>query len=146
MKTYFKILGLIALWALSACEKNEVLPDHAYEGTSTATLATISVSNDAPVAGEEVTITLYYVNMAEDPASQLQLLQQIGDGDFSEVTSFDESSAPVNEEITRTFSYTVPAELDSGTAVTFDMLLSSQKDFPQRERTSLEVTTATEGE
>lgn len=146
MKTYCKIFVFVSLLALAACEKNEVLPGYEYVGTSTATLASISVSNDAPVAGEEVTITLYYVNMAEDPAAQLQLLQQIGGGDFSEISSFDESSAPVDKEVTRTFSYVVPAELDSGTVITFDMLLSSQKDFPQRERTSLEVATVTEGE
>lgn len=142
MKNYkiFQLtIGLLVLGLLSVgCEENDELPDFQTVGTSTATLATISISNDEPDPGEEITITLYYVNMEEDPASQLQVLQKVGSADFSELTTMDESSAQVSSEITHTVNYTVP-NVESGTAITFDMLLSSQKEFPQRERASLEV-------
>ena len=142
MKNYsrfYLITGLLVIGVLSwGCEENEELPDLQTVGTSTATIAEISVSNDEPEPGEEITITLYYVNLAEDPASELEVLQKVGEGDFTELTTMDESSAAVDAEITRTVNYTVP-DVDSATVITLDMLLSSQQAFPQRERTSLTV-------
>ncbi len=128
-------IGLLAV----ACSKNEVLPDYALAGTSTATLAEISVSNDEPVAGEQVTVTLYYVNLGEDPAKQIMLLEKIGSSDtFTEIATLDESSASANAEVTRTFTYTVPA-VPGKTGIVIDMVLRSQKEFPQRERVTLTV-------
>ncbi len=122
-----------------ACEKNEVLPDYALAGTSTVTLADISVSNEKPVAGEQVSVTLYYVNVGEDPAKQITLLEKVGGSDtFTEIVTLDESSAAVNAEVTRTFTYTVPA-VPSKTDIVIDMVLRSQKEFPQRERVTLTV-------
>ena len=146
MKIYNKTLVLIVLiLGFSACVENDLLPDYEKVGTATATLAEISVSNDEPLAGEEVTVTLYYVNRPDDPATQIELLEQIGSGDFTSETTLDESSAAADQEITRTYAYTVP-DVDAGTEITLDMLLSSQnREFPQRERVSLEVTAAEEG-
>ncbi len=146
MKIYSKILVLITLlFAFSACEENDLLPDYEKVGTATATLAEISVSKDEPLAGEEVTVTLYYVNRPDDPATQIELLEQIGSGDFTSEATLDESSAAADQEITRTYTYTVP-NVEVGTEITLDMLLSSQnREFPQRERVSLEVTAAEEG-
>lgn len=142
MKNYnifYLIAGWLVVGVLSwGCEENEALPDFQTVGTSTATIAEISLSNDEPEPGEEITITLYYINLAEDPASELEVLQRVGDGDFTELTTMDESSAEADAEITRTVNYTVP-NVDSATVITLDMLLSSQKEFPQRERTSLTV-------
>lgn len=130
---------MVLAFALAACEKNEVLPDYQLVGTSTATIADISVSNDEPLPGEEITVTLYYVNLEEDPATEIELLEQVGSGDFTTITTLDESSASVSEEITRTYTYTVP-DVEVGTSITLDMLLSSQtKEYPQRERVSIEV-------
>ena len=141
MKNY-KIYLLVSVLILAAiswgCEENQELPDLQTVGTSTATIAEISVSNDEPEPGEEVSITLYYINIAEDPATELQVLQKVGSGDFTALTTLDESSAQVSAEITRTVNYIVP-NVDSATVITLDMLLSSQKEFPQRERTSLTV-------
>ncbi|MFP4092101.1 MAG: hypothetical protein ACLFT3_17465 [Cyclobacteriaceae bacterium] len=123
---------------MASCEKNDVLPDYELVGTSTATIASISVSDAEPVAGEEIVVTLYYVNLSEDPATEIRLLQSLGDADFTEVTTLDESSAAVSQEITRTFTYTVPS-VDPGTGIDLDMVLSTQREFPQRERVSLEV-------
>lgn len=126
-------------FSFAACEKNEVLPDYQVAGTSTATIAQISVSNDEPLSGEEITVTLYYVNLEEDPATGIELLEQVGGSGFTTVTTMDESSASLDAEITRTYTYTVP-DVEVGTAIRLDMVLSSQnKEFPQREKVDLEV-------
>lgn len=147
MKIYNKIMALLVLlFAFSACEENDVLPDYELVGTATATLADISVSNDEPLSGEEITVTLYYVNRPDDPATQIELLEQIGDGDFTTETTLDESSAVADQEITRTYTYTVP-DVEAGTEITLDMLLSSQnREFPQRERVNIEVVAPEEEE
>ncbi len=127
-------------FVITSCEKNEVLPDYDLVGTATSTVADISVSNDEPVPGEEIVVTLYYVNRADDPATGIELLVKVGGGDFSPLTTLDESSSNLDEEITKTYAYTVP-EVDFETVIVLDMVLSSQnKEFPQRERAEIEVT------
>lgn len=140
MKIYIKIMALFVLvLGFSACAENDLLPDYELVGTATATIADISVSNDEPLVGEEVTVTLYYVNRPDDPATQIELLEQVGSGDFTTEVTLDESTAAADQEITRTYTYTVP-DVEVGTEITLDMLLSSQnREFPQRERVSLEV-------
>lgn len=136
----YRLLCLLTTisFLMMACEENEVLPDHQTVGTSTATVAGISVSNETPAPGEQVTVTINYVNLSEDPAQRIQILEKIGEeGSFAELTSFDASSDPVNEEVTQTFTYTVPAV--SETTVLLDMVLTSQREFPQRERAALSV-------
>ncbi len=137
LQIYYVFLICMAGSLMVACEENEVLPDHQTVGTSTATIAEISVSNEEPVPGEEVIVTVNYVNLTEDPAKSIQILEQIGDGSFAELTTIDASSDPVNEEVTQTFPYTVSAV--SGTTVLLDMVLTSQREFPQRERVTLSV-------
>lgn len=140
MKIFNKIMALVVtVTTLSACAENDLLPDYELVGTATATIAEISVSNDEPLVGEEVTVTLYYVNRPDDPATQIELLKQVGSGDFITETTLDESSAAADQEITRTYTYMVP-DVEVGTEITLDMVLSSQnREFPQRERVSLEV-------
>jgi hypothetical protein len=135
-----KLIYLLApLFVLTiACEENEQLPDLQTVGTSTATVVDLGLSNDAPQPGEQITLSINYVNLASDPASQIEVLEQIGDGDFTTLTQLDESSATPDSEISRTVAYTVPM-LDGGTVVTMDMLLRTQREFPQRERISLIV-------
>ena len=137
MKYILYLLATLTI-TLTACEENEALPDLQTVGTSTATLVELALSNETPEPGENVTLAISYVNMAEDPASQIEVLEQVGEGDFTSLTQLDESSAAPDSEITRTVTYTVPA-LDSGTVVTLDMLLSTQREFPQRERIELTV-------
>lgn len=130
---------MVLAFALAACEKNEVLPDYQLVGTSTATIADISVSNDEPLPGEEIIVTLYYVNLEEDPVTSVELLEQIGDGEFSNVTTIDGLTLLTDGEVTQTYTYTVP-DVEVGTSITLDMVLSSQtKEYPQRERVSIEV-------
>lgn len=147
MKIFNKIMALVVtVTTLSACAENDLLPDYELVGTATATIAEISVSNDEPLPGEEVTVTLYYVNRPDDPATQIELLEQVGSGDFTTEVTLDESSAAADQEITRTYTYTVP-NVEVGTEITLDMLLSSQnREFPQRERVSLEVSEPEEEE
>ena len=130
---------LIPIFVIAvACEENEQLPDLQTIGTSTATVVELSLSNDEPIPGESVTLDISYVNPPSDPATQIEVLQQVDDGDFTSLTQLDESSAAAGTQVSRSVNYTVPA-LDSGTVVTLDMLLSTQREFPQRERISLTV-------
>jgi len=123
---------------LFACEENQQLPDLQTVGTSTATVVELSLSNEEPLPGESVTLNISYVNPPSDPATQIEVLQQVEDGDFTSLTQLDESSAAAGTQVSRSVNYTVPA-LDSGTVVTLDMLLRTQREFPQRERVSLTV-------
>lgn len=130
---------LVLTFSFAGCAENEVLPDYELIGTATSTLADISVSNDEPLAGEEITVTLYYVNRPDDPATQIELLEQIGSGDFVTELTLDESTTAPDQEVVRTYSYTVP-DMEVGTEITLDMVLSSQnREFPQRERVNLEI-------
>lgn len=132
------ILTLGAVVSIS-CEENNLVPDYAYVGTSTATIFTLSVSNDEPVAGEEITINVNYVNQSEDPAEELQVVVDINDAGFTTLATTDESSAAAGSEVTKSFNYQVPS-VASGTDIVFDVLLSTQRMFPQRERLTIEVT------
>ncbi|WPP53243.1 hypothetical protein [Catalinimonas niigatensis] len=129
-----------------SCEDNEVLPDYEKVGTSTATVADISVSNAKPLPGEAIVVTINYVNLAEDPATEIELLAKVGSGNFGALTTLDESSAGISEEITRTYTYTVP-DVEFGTVIILDMVLNSENsEFPQRERVTIEVTEEEETE
>ncbi len=137
MKILFYLLAPLLVLTI-ACEENQQIPDLQTVGTSTATVVELSLSNDEPVPGENVTLAISYVNPVDDRATQIEVLEQIADNDFTSLTQLDESSAAAGSQISRSVSYTVPA-LDSGTVVTLDMLLSTQREFPQRERVSLTV-------
>lgn len=135
-----KIIYFLAplLVVIAACEENEEIPDLETVGTATATVVELGLSNEEPEPGEDVTLSINYVNSASDPASQIEVLEKIGEGEFTQLTQLDESSASTDSEVNRTVTYTVPA-LDSGTVITLDMLLRTQREFPQRERISLTV-------
>jgi hypothetical protein len=128
--------SLSLVFFLAACDENEVLPDYTKKGTATATVASITASNAKPVAAEEVTLTLTFVNPSADPLKTVVLKAQVGTGDYTEIESFDEQSGEKDKEVTRTVTYVAPA---SGTKVTFDMVITSQKEYPQVKRTSFTV-------
>lgn len=128
--------SLSLLFFLAACDENEVLPDYTKKGTATATVASITLSNTKPVATEEVTLTLTFVNPSVDPLKKVVLKAQVGAGDYTEIESFDEQSGEKDKEVTRTVTYVAPAP---GTKVTFDMVITSQKEYPQVKRTSFTV-------
>lgn len=133
------LCSFVILFSFASCDENEELPGFETIGTATATDADITVSNDEPASGEEITLSLYYINVGSDPAREIEVLVSIDGGDFTSFTTLDESSATVNAEITRTVDYTVADGLASGTSIRFDMLLKSAKEFPQREIVTVTV-------
>lgn len=137
MKSYIRVFIVFVFVAvLSACEENPIGPSYEKIGTSTSTNAFISVSTQAPVSGTSMTVTLRYVNITSDPASELVLLVREGAaGTFTEVTSFDESSQALKTEITRTHNYNVTQT--AGTQLTFRLELHTQKEFPKLVNSSL---------
>lgn len=124
------LLGLVFL----ACEDNQVLPDYEKKGTATATVATITPSNASPLAGETVTITVKYINPASDPVKSITVSAKVGSEAYQVIQTLDESAAPLDVMNTREFAYTAPA---AGTSVSFEMKISSQREFPQIKRTSI---------
>ncbi|HEX6227532.1 MAG TPA: hypothetical protein VFZ52_24110 [Chryseolinea sp.] len=133
MKTLIYILGCALLFS---CDENDIMPAYEQKGTTTSTVATIGVSNEEPEAGETVTISLMYVNPSSDPLATVEIKYKIGSGSYSILQTFDEGTGPRDESVTREINYVAPA---AGSTVTFDMVLTSQKDYPQIMRTSLEV-------
>ncbi len=120
----------------AACDENDIMPEYEKKGTATSTVATISASNTTPLAGQSVTVTIKYVNPSTDPVSTIVLRAKVGSGSYADLQSFDEQSAAQGAEITREVNYVTPAT--PGT-VTFEMVISSQKEYPQIRRTSITV-------
>ena len=130
------LIYLLACILLFSCDENEILPRYEKKGTTTATVATIEVSNEEPEPGEAVTITLMYVNPTSDPVATVELKYKVGSANYSILQTFDENAGPKDEAITREINYVAP---DAGTTVTFDMVITSQKEYPQIMRASIEV-------
>ena len=128
---------LLACTLLCSCDENEIMPAHEKKGTTTSTVATIGVSNDEPEPGETVTIELMYVSPATDPVETVELKYKIGSGSYSVLQTFDESTTPMNEAVTREITFVAPVV---ETKVTFDMVITSQKEYPQIMRASMDVT------
>lgn len=122
--------------AMMACEENEIMPAFETKGTATHTVASITASDDEPAPSDNVTLTMTYVNPSSDPVTQIVLKAKVGDADYVEVETFNESSAEKDKENTRTASFVAPA---SGTEVVFDMVITSGREYPQVVRTSIEV-------
>lgn len=137
-KVKYLLLLAIAILFNTSCEEDEVAT---YEiiGKSTDTITDFSASDSEALAGEAVTLTMYYVNISEDPASKIDLYAKVGDGSRSLVTTLNESSASTDAEITRTFEYTVPAGVSDGTAIDLEMELFTQVEFPKLERVTVSV-------
>jgi hypothetical protein len=130
------ILVMVLSTILMACDENEIMPAYQKKGTGTATVATITASNTSPVAGQTITLTLNFVNPASDPIATVQLRARVGSGSFSEIQSFDEQSAPTDAEVSHEVNYVTPPT--PGT-VTFEMVITSKKEYPQVRRTAVTV-------
>ena len=138
MKNYINIIFglLILLPAISSCDKNDPTPDYEVIGRSYETIAEVEVSNSEPVAGEDVVVTLYYVNYSEDPAQSVTLKVDRG-GTETTLETFDESGAGEGER-TLTYTYSVPADA-SGESLTFIGEFRSSLEYPQIEQTGVDV-------
>ena len=136
--SYLNIVCLVSLVAVMvSCEENEVVPDSAKQGEVTATTASIAFSNAKPVMSEAITVTLKFVNLSEDNIKSVLLKAKVGSADYVSIQTFDESSAAADTEITHEVPYVVTAS--KGTAITFDMIVTSQKEYPLTRRTSITV-------
>jgi len=72
-----------------------------------------------------------------DPLKEISVRAKVGDADYVEIEKFDVASEAKDEMLAKTIEYVAPAT--SGTTVVFDMVITSQKQFPQIKRT--EITT-----
>lgn len=133
MKNLIYILISIAI---ISCDDNEIMPAYKKVGSVTSTFATISVSNDEPQPGETVTVTVSYVNPSADPLKSVEVQFKEASGSYESLQSFDENSGAKDVEIVREISFVAPAD---EVKVTFDLIIKSQKEFPQILRTSLDV-------
>ena len=122
---------------LVACDENEVMPAYSKKGTATATMASIAASTTTPLPSENITLTIKFVNPSSDPLSQITVKAQVGAEAYADIQTFNVQSEQKDKEITQTVNYVVPAT--AGTKVTFDMVITSQKEYPQVKRTSVTV-------
>jgi hypothetical protein len=138
MKKYNIYLALIILaTALIGCDENEIMPKYSKLGTATATVATVVPSKTTATFSETITLTMKFVNLSSDPVQQVTLRAKVGaGGTYTDVQTFDEQSAAKDAEITHVVNYVTPA---SAATVTFDMVITSQKEYPQVKRTSVTV-------
>ena len=136
MKNITPFISILLLSIFFACEENEVMPSFSTKGTTTATVATITASKASPLAGETITLTLEYVNPTSDPINTIVLKAKVGSADYVTLQTFDEQSSEKDTSIKREASYVAPA---AGSKVTFDMVISSEKEYSQIKRTSITV-------
>ena len=133
--TYLTNLLIISI-VLLACDENDIMPAYEKKGTATSTVATITVSKTSPAPGEAINVTIDFLNPASDPITTVTLRARAGSGTFTDIQSFDEQSAATDTEISHVVNYVAPAA--PGT-VTFEMVISSQKEYPQVRRTAVTV-------
>jgi hypothetical protein len=136
--SYINIVCLMLVVAVMvSCEENEVVPDNTKQGEVTVTIASIASSNAKPAASETITVTLKFVNLPEDKVKSVLLKAKAGTADYTPVQTFDEGSAAAGKEIVHEVPYVVTAP--KGTVITFDMIVTSQKEYPLTRRTSVTV-------
>ncbi len=138
MKTNIVYIALfVAAAVLAGCDENEAVPPFKTIGTTTHTMADISVSNDAPAPSEQVTVLISYVNPSSDLLKEITVKAKVGDADYVEIDKFSVPMEQADEISTKAIAYVAPAT--SGTEVTFDMVITSQRQFPQVKRVTLET-------
>jgi hypothetical protein len=136
MKNTIPFISILLLSIVFGCEENDVMPFFSTKGTTTATVATITASKASPLAGETITLTLEYVNPTSDPIKTIVLKAKVGSADYATLQTFDEQSSEKDISIKHEVSYVAPA---AGSKVTFDMIISSGKEYSQIKRTSITV-------
>ena len=130
---------MIALAAsMFSCDENEVMPAYSKVSTATSTVASLSSSKPRPLPSESIVLTLMYVNPSSDPLTTVTLKAKVDAGAYTDVETFNAGSEPKDQAITHTVNFVVPAA--AGAVVTFDMVITSQKEYGQIKRTSVTVT------
>lgn len=121
---------------ITSCDENDPTPGYEVVGRSYETIADVSVSNEEPIPGETITVTLYYVNYSQDAAQSVTLIED-RNGSQTTLNMVDESNAAFGER-TINYTYEVPDDA-SGEDITFIGEFRSNKEFPQVEVASIEV-------
>lgn len=122
---------------LVACDENEIMPSFTTVGTATQTMADIVASTSAPLPSETLTLTISYVNPSVDPLTEIVIHAKVGAGDYVEVQKYSVASEEKDTMITKTFTYEAPAT--AATSVVFDMVITSQKPYPQVQRAAIKT-------
>jgi hypothetical protein len=122
---------------LFGCEENTIMPEFKKVGTVTSTVATLSASNAKPTSSQNITLTLNYVSPSQDPVSQVVLMVQVGAEAWTELESFNVQSEQKDLLLSQTVDYLVTQP--KGTVIKFDMVVTSQKEFPMVRRTTITV-------
>lgn len=138
MKNYHIYFSFALLaFSLLSCDENEVMPSFVKKGSATATMASLTVSTAKPTPGQTLTLTLAFVNPSSDPLTQITLKQKTGAADYADVETFSMQSEEKDKELTKTVTFAAPAT--KGTTVVFDMVINSQREYPQIKRTTVTV-------
>lgn len=132
----YSTIAFIAI-ALVACDENEIMPSFTTKGTATHTIASISASTTAPQPSQDVTLVLSYVNPSSDPLNEITVRAKVGAADYVEVQKFNVASEAKDELASKTFVYAAPAT--SSTTVVFDMVITSQRQYPQVQRLTIKT-------
>lgn len=138
MKKNLLYSGIILLATfLIACDENEIMPSFTTVGTATHTMADIAASTSSPAPSQTVTMTVSYVNPSVDPLNEVSIRAKVGTGDYVEVQKYNAASEEKDNMITKTFTYVAPAT--AGISVVFDMVITSQKPYPQVQRATIKT-------
>lgn len=137
MKAQFLYSFIVALILLTGCDDNTIMPTFESLGTATHTMADISVSNTAPLPSENVSVLISYVNPSSDPLKEIVVKAKVGAGDYTEIQKFSMTSETPDQLQTKTFSFAAPAT--AATTVVFDMVITSQREFPQTQRANFKT-------
>ncbi|HEY9049033.1 MAG TPA: hypothetical protein VIN08_24200 [Ohtaekwangia sp.] len=122
---------------LAACDDNVIVPAYEWKGTTTATVASLTPSKTKPVQTESISLKLEFVNQASDAVKSILLKAKVGSADYTELQTFTETASSEDNVVTHEVPYVVSAV--KGTVITFDMVITSQKEFPQVKRTTVTV-------
>jgi len=122
---------------LSGCDENEVMPSFKTLGTATHTMADISASSTAPAPSATVTILISYVNPSSDPLKEISVRAKVGAGNYTEIQKFSMDSEAKDALATKSFAYVAPAT--AATTVVFDMVITSQREYPQVQRVTIKT-------
>lgn len=127
----------LAVSLFTACEENTIMPSFEKKGTATQTLAGLSASDDEPAPLENISLLLSYINPSSDPLKTVTLKVKVGEGAFTELQSWDISEETKEEIQTKVVAYEAP---DSpGVEIVFDMVITSQREYPQIKRVEIAV-------
>ena len=136
-KKLIYLAAILLVFFLAACEENEIMPAFEKKGTATHTMAGLSASDDEPAPLENISLLLSYVNPSADPLKTVTLKVKVGDAASVEVQSWDVSQESKDEIYTKTVAYQAP---DSpGTVILFDMVITSQREYPQIKQVEIAV-------